>query len=105
MTGEDLARAARGKYDGPNGAAAFLEDETGGGGLDSYVSMVATRNGLEEVGLKLARRGDVMLWNHPRTGPALGIVGLDGTHALFARAGKGFERWPVLRCTRAWRVP
>jgi hypothetical protein len=103
MSGVDLGLAARGQYTTEEGATSFLSTATGGGGLVEYADLIAEQHGLEVVPLRLAGRGDVVLWEHPQLGPALGIVGLDAIYAVFA-GPTGIYRHRVLACQKAWRV-
>lgn len=100
MTGQDLAAECRGRYDSRESAAALLI-ELCCGDLETYME----QRGLPEVGIRLARRGDIVL-SRQSTGPALGIVSLDGMRALFAVETGQDEllRIAVLDCARAWRV-
>lgn len=100
MTGIDMAAAARGQYDSEETATAFL---SACGGLEQYAYTIASDNGLDEIPLTLARRGDVVLWRQPEVGSTLGIVGLDGVYALFA-SPFGLGKQKVRNCTTAWRV-
>lgn len=103
ITGYDLAAECRGQYASREGAAALLNNLCDGD-LERYMEVVAERECLEEVGIRFAQRGDIVLLNQP-TGPTLGIVSLDGMKALFAVESAGYlDRTPVLECSRAWRV-
>jgi hypothetical protein len=103
ITGFDLASECRNRYDSKESAMALLQ-ELSGGGLEEYAAQVAQQNGMQEVGIKFAQRGDMVLaiengW------PSLGIVSLDGMRSLFAVEGAAtLERVAVLQCKRAWRV-
>jgi len=110
MTGVDLAADARGKYDSKETADLFLAASTADwhgspsfGGLAEYADKIAAQHGLEEVSLSLARRGDIVLWDVPGVGPALGIVSLDGIYAWFA-GPNGITKNKVRKCDTAWRV-
>lgn len=102
MTGLDIAAEVRGQYDSRESSQTLLAGLTGGGWLEEYAVLVANREGMQEVGIRFARRGDMVLM-HQEVGPSLGIVSLDGMRALFAGVD-GLERFPVLDCSRAWRV-
>lgn len=51
-----------------------------------------------------AQRGDIVLYESGQ-GPALGVVGLSGTHFCTVAAGEtGLARFRMARALRAWRV-
>lgn len=102
FTGIDLAHECRGRYDSKESAAALL-NELCGGDLEKYADRMGFEHGLLEVGLKLARRGDMVLLWQP-AGCSLGIVSLDGMNALLMHEERGLIRVPVAACRRAWRV-
>lgn len=104
ITGDDLAAECRGRYQDRESAASLLRSLCDGD-LERYMEQIAKANQMEEIGIKFARRGDIVLLNQP-TGPSLGIVSLDGMKALFAveNGPPHLDRTPVLECSRAWRV-
>ena len=90
-------------YKTPRGAAGAIKRL--GGTLDDAATTLAANAGLHEVAPAFAGRGCVVLADiETPTGeiePALGLVNLDGTQALFA--GKGGLVWRRLAdCRRAW---
>ncbi len=90
-------------YRTPRGAAGAIKRL--GGTLDAAATTLADRTGLHEVAPAFAGRGCVVLADiETPTGdiePALGLVNMDGTQALFA--GEGGLIWRRLAdCRRAW---
>ena len=53
--------------------------------------------------VNFARRGDVIVLANPDGSHSLGIVGLNGVHALFV-AEAGLRRMRVRDCVAAWKV-
>jgi hypothetical protein len=102
MTGTDLAVDFRGTYCNREGAFKALYDFCGSASLEKTAEFIAERHGMPEVGVRYAQRGDVVLLDQDES-PALGIVGLSGTHA-WAATEKGLTSVPVENCRRAWRV-
>lgn len=94
MTGTDLGAAIRGTYSDKSGAASVLTEEK--------LSAIAEANGIEQVPIKFARRGDAVMMIQDGA-MSMGIVSLDGIRALFT-GNDGLERFPVLECHRAWRI-
>jgi hypothetical protein len=122
LTGVDLAAEFRGKYDSLRGAMdtmwKFLVNlpvdqlekfELLGIAMDelhlveSVAHTIAVINGIEEVPLLMAQRGDVLLLDSP-LGKGLGILGLRGTTAHCA-GPDGVVDVPLQECLRAWRIP
>ena len=76
-----------------------------GGDLDAAATTLANKAGLREIAPAFAGRGCVVLAEvetpEGPVEPALGLVGLDGTRAMFA--GHGGLVWRLLSdCRRAW---
>jgi hypothetical protein len=103
MTGTDLAVDFRGKYISREEAFRALYDFCGSASLEKTAEFIAERHGMAEVGVRYAQRGDIVLLDMDGAGPALGVVGLSGTHA-WAATEKGLTSVPVENCRRAWRV-
>ena len=99
ITGVDLARGYRTRYRTWEDADAVLEQ---GGGVERISEDVARRNGLIEIPILFARRGDVILFE-TEMGKTLGIVGMDGKHIVSAGL-KGLGWFPVRQGLKAWRV-
>jgi hypothetical protein len=103
ITGFDLAAECRNRYDSKESAMALLQ-ELSGAGLEEYAAQIAQQNAMQEVGIKFAQRGDMVLYQQ-EFGNSLGIVSLDGQRALFAVEDSAtLQRVAVLQCSRAWRV-
>jgi hypothetical protein len=122
ITGVDLAIDFRGKYDDLRSAVrtmhAFVaqypshqlvEFELEGISVEeqdlveSVAHVIASVNGIEEVPLLMAQRGDVVLLDSPM-GKGLGILGLRGTH-VHSTGPDGIVDIPLQECHRAWRIP
>lgn len=59
----------------------------------------AEASGLEEIPVKMAQRGDLVLHDQ-----GLAIVGTNSRYAWGPADDGGLAPIPVLRCSRAWRV-
>jgi len=103
MTGTDVAGDFRGKYTDQAGALATIKAVTGGSSVEDVAVHVTAEQGMAELKtVLLAQRGDVVLFDGS-DGPALGLVYLNGTHAVFV-GPDGLRRLPISKCRRAWRV-
>lgn len=103
MTGEDMAADFRGQYTTQLGAAKASLALTGGATIEDVAQYVTKQHDLDELTtVLLAQRGDVVLFDGAE-GPALGLVYLNGTHAVFVGT-EGLRSLPVTDCRRAWRV-
>lgn len=103
MTGVDVGAELRSTYSSPEAAASAIQALTGTGNtLEHAVEHITAAHGFAEVGVKLAHRGDVVLFDRPE-GAALGIVHLNGRHAILT-GPDGLYRLRVLDARRAWRV-
>ena len=75
--------------------------------LSEAASVFAAELGSEEVPTPFAQRGDIVeadvVSAEGGSGPSLGVVDLDGAHALFA-GPSGAIRIKITDCRRAWRV-
>jgi hypothetical protein len=104
MTDEDLARDFRGKYSSALQAARVIRAFTKGGDLEALAEKICSEHGLDEVPVKFAQRGDVVVLhatsNHR---VALGIVGADPRYA-YAPGPLGLVRVPMSEWLRAWRI-
>jgi len=101
ITGIDLAQRFRGKYKTARGAASQILKFCGGGVEDLAVKM-ATEQGIEEIPVAFAQRGDVVLMDTEALGPALGIA--MATEAIFVEPNLGVSGHPLKNCRRAWRI-
>ena len=105
MTGQDPAAFFRNAYKGKGGATRILK-KFAKGGLEKAVDKITKDNGMEEIPVLLARRGDVVFIDTP-LGSLIGIVNLDGKNAVSASnysEERALEPWPLSGCRRAWRV-
>jgi hypothetical protein len=105
MTGVDIAAPLRGTYTS-SGAAAIAMRNYSGAGLEAVTEKITTANAMPEIPVKLAQRGDLVLFDtvfDPPAGPALGIASLDGVSVL-STSPSGLVRIRLLSCRRAWRV-
>ena len=100
QTGVDPASPLRGTYNTRAGALrAVLPD----GGFEQLVDRVTAEHQMPELrSTRLAQRGDLVLFDS-QDGPALGIVGFSGLHAL-STAPQGIKEVPLGAWRRAWRV-
>lgn len=95
MTGEDIAKDFRGKYDNEVAAKRLLAEK---GGLVAYMDSL-----YEQVELNYAQRGDAVLVDTD-LGPAIGIFWLGGTVWLHSPDGlRGFTGIND-RILNVWRV-
>lgn len=103
MTGEDLGAAFRGNYHDAGGAAAEMTSTCGSAdALALAIHLCALAGFTAWPNVKLARRGDVIVLKNPDS-HSLGIVALNGVHALFVTEG-GLRRMRVRDCVAAWKV-
>ena len=99
MTGVDIAADIRCTYDSRVGALRVIAER---GGFEAMVEGFAAQHGVAEIPVGWAQRGDFALADSD-DGPGLGVVALDGRHALFMH-GDGLRGLPLRLCRRAWRV-
>jgi hypothetical protein len=92
-TGEDHAKAWRGRYASALGAARVLDEA---GGVEALVDAL----GLQRIAPKLAGRGDIVAQETGR-GMTLGIC-LGETTAFAAKTGLLFG--PITNVETAWRI-
>ena len=92
-TGEDYAKAWRGRYSTPINARRFLNEA---GGVEALVEAL----GLQRIESPLAGRGDIVAQETGR-GMTLGIC-LGETTAFVAKAGLVFG--PISNVETAWRI-
>ena len=103
MTGTDLAGDYRGQYSTKLSALARIKSVTGGSTIEDVAVAVTAAHGLAELPtVRLAQRGDIVIFDG-QEGPAIGLVYLNGTHAVFV-GEQGLKTIPVLDCRRAWRL-
>jgi hypothetical protein len=102
IIGVDPAKDFRGKYSDQKEAFSQIKSITGGSTVEDVANFEFSKLGFNSVPVLFAQRGDAVLLEGDQ-GLALGIVHLDGRHALFVSA-KGLSKLPVKNCKRAWRV-
>lgn len=99
LTGIDPASDLRGKYYTRLGATRVLNRL---GGVEVIADARTAEHGFKELkSPRFAQRGDLVLFDIPMEGPALGIC--IGSRAVFT-APHGLSFVPVGECRRAWRV-
>ncbi|HEY2361215.1 MAG TPA: hypothetical protein VGK36_08875 [Candidatus Angelobacter sp.] len=113
LTGVDLAADFRGsdfrgKYNSALSAARAMKSFVGQGTqarnlVEDVAVKIAAQNGIQEVPVLMAQRGDVLLLDSP-LGKSLGILGLRGTH-VHTTGPDGVVDVPLHECERAWRIP
>lgn len=96
MTGIDLGAEIRGTYSDAAGAAEVLTEEN--------LTRIALANGIVEVPVLSAHRGDVLLYMQ-QAGATLLVVGMNGIDGI----GPGEEGCKVCaevgNCVKAYRIP
>ena len=107
ITGMDTAKDFRGLYKNAIGAARIMRKRFGTTDLSEAADVFKAEWGSEEVPILFAQRGDIVeadvVSAEGGTGPSLGVVDLDGIHALFAGPSGAFKI-KITDCRRAWRV-
>lgn len=104
MSDVDLAADYRGHYTTSTGARRIIKAVTGGTAVEDVIDHAALQFGLAELrSVLFAQRGDIVLFDSEDGTPALGIVHLDGSNALFV-SDSGLHKLPVKQCRRAWGV-
>lgn len=98
ITGNDPASDWRGKYKTATGATRLLRPY---GGIEGAVEKITADNGMEEIPVAMAQRGDVVLIDSP-LGMALAIVNLSG--CISGQGPDGVEHYAMTAARRAWRV-
>lgn len=129
MTGTDPGAEFRGKYSSREEAekvSSFAFQASSEKPFTEQVAeALAARCGFQEVGVKFAGRGDVVIMAFRRSEQvpelqsskvsgetlkpcnletfAFGLVDFDGRTCV-GTCARGLERWPLAACRRAWRV-
>jgi hypothetical protein len=104
ITGTDLGAGFRGKYSDQAGALALMKTTCGTeDALALAVYLCAQAKFVPWASVAYAQRGDVIVLKNPDGSHSLGIVALDGRHALFVTED-GLRRMKVLSCVAAWKV-
>jgi hypothetical protein len=104
ITGTDLGAAFRGKYGTQEGAAAQMQQVCGSSdALDLAAHLCAQAGFPKWPHANVAQRGDVIVLANADGSHSLGIVGLNGVHALFVTEA-GLRRMRARDCIAAWHV-
>jgi hypothetical protein len=98
MTGVDPAEGLRGTYSDEAGAAKIY-----GTNLQQYIATSAAAQGMTEVPVTFARRGDVVFIDNKTPQGAVGVVSLDPRFASCA-AEIGHAMVAIEHWKRAWSV-
>jgi hypothetical protein len=101
MTGVDLAQDFRGTYQTGKEALKVIK-AFAGSSLEALAVKIAEANGISEIPVSFASRGDVVLIKQEKAPDALGIVGTDARFACCASEGLAFI--PISNWKRAWRI-
>jgi hypothetical protein len=104
MTGVDLGADFRGKYSTQAEAEALMKTTCGtADALALAVYLCAAAQFRPWPHVNFAQRGDVIVLKNPDGSHSLGVVGLNGVHALFVTEG-GLRRMRTIDCVAAWKV-
>lgn len=99
VTGVDVAAELRGTYSTRTQAFEVIRSVCGRKSMGAIADHLASKFGIEQVGVLRAGRGDAV---QSRTG-RLGIVAMHGTEIL-TPARHGLLRLPLEHAARAWRI-
>ena len=106
-TGVATVDELRGKYKSAIGAQHEMRRRYGASNLTEAATAVQKEWGVDEIPILMAQRGDIVeadvIFAEGDSGPSLGVVDLDGSHALFA-GPSGAIRIKIIDCRRAWRI-
>ena|ERR1700676_90005 len=103
MTGEDLVRQYRNRYHDARGAASMLENFSDKPmTVGSLAAEILKANGIEEVPISFAQRGDLVLVLQDDR-ESLGVVSLAGD-TLWAPGEFGLVEHPLSSAIKAWRI-
>jgi Domain of unknown function (DUF6950) len=98
MTGIDVAAEFRGQYRTELGGMRIILRN---GCLLAFIDKIAARFQIDQISVKKASRGDVVIAKHDRY--ALGIVNLCGD-AAWVVGKTGLVEIPLKLCTSAWKI-
>ncbi len=99
ITGEDLAKDIRGKYESPKEAHRLLK-EYSGGGVAEALGRLAEELGCTEIAPLMAQRGDVVIVETELGDTTTICVGENVMS--FTTTGLGI--YPLSKAKRAWRI-
>lgn len=102
MTGTDIAIGFRGRYRTRKEALEAVREYTGKVSIRAIAETLFRENGLREVPVLSAQRGDAVLVKRGRDW-SLGLIALDGK-TIVALAKNSLLRWPLSQAVRTWRV-
>jgi hypothetical protein len=102
MTGTDIAAQFRGRYSSSAEAVDLCEAYSGRRSVKSLVGKALSEQGLPEIPVTRAQRGDVVLVRRSKD-YSLGVIGLSGKEIVAASA-QAYLRLPLVLAVRAWRV-
>jgi hypothetical protein len=104
FTGTDLGADFRGKYADHAGAVAMMQTICGHADALALAESLCLKAGFKTwPHVNFAQRGDVIVLRNPDGSHSLGIVALNGVHALFVTEG-GLRRMRTIDCVAAWKV-
>jgi hypothetical protein len=104
ITGTDLGADFRGKYATQAEAEALMQTICGSADALALGTYLCKQAGFAlRPSVNFAQRGDVIVLKNSDGSHSLGIVGLNGVHALFVTEG-GLRRIRVRNCVSAWKV-
>lgn len=101
MTGIDLAKDFRGKYDSQLDAMKAIK-KFGAKSVGDLADTIASKHGIVSLVSTYAQRGDVALLDL-EYGESLGIVSLNGCEIWVPGTDK-IEVVPTMKALRAWRI-
>lgn len=103
MTDTDIAADFRDKYTTQFGALKTIKEVTGRANVEDVANFVTAKFEMADLrNPAFAQRGDAVLFDGAE-GPALGLVYLDGVHAVFVGEA-GLRQVELKKCRRAWVV-
>lgn len=104
---QDFTSEIRGTYSDVVGATRAMRKLFKVSSLPDAADVFAKIQDSEEIPVLMAQRGDIVeaevIFPGGGSGPALGVVDINGTHGLFV-GPKGLITVALKDCRRAWRV-
>jgi hypothetical protein len=102
MTGFDVVASLRDTYTNRKEAFAAIKEVCGRATMEAVSVHLAARNGIPEVPVLCAQRGDAVLLRKGRAS-SLGLIAMYGTEVLSPGAA-GILRMPLSLATRSWHI-
>jgi len=102
QTGTDIGKGT-GKYRGERSAMKALV-KYGGKTIDEGFDILAEKYGMKKAGKLLLKRGDPVCFYDDEENLCMGVVDLDGAHAVFLTKDSGAVKVPTSRCYRGWSI-